>query len=346
MPRSPTTLLGVVRALGGDLYDGGRRANVPAPGHSPADRSVSLWLSGDRVIVHGFGACGWREVLDHLRGLGLVDASGRLVGAPGASQARDDPPPSDRKRQDAAAALWAGGRPVRAGSPAALYALRRAVRRDLAAVEALRFHPGAPLSVYRGTGGPWPALLAAVRGADGGLCAVEVTYLTAAGRRAEGLRLPRKTVGRLPPAAAVRLDPAAPELLVAEGIWTALSAGERFGAPAWALLSAARLARWTPPSGVRRLLIAADPGKAGERAAAALAARAAGAGLSAAVRLPPPGVGDWNDLAVMEAEEGRRGVVGARGRSLAAGPERPHEPDPPHAGGRAAGARKADLSPR
>ena len=34
----------IVQALGGELYDRGRRANIPAPGHSAADRSVSLRL--------------------------------------------------------------------------------------------------------------------------------------------------------------------------------------------------------------------------------------------------------------------------------------------------------------
>ena len=28
----------IVDVLGGDLYDRGFRANIPAPGHSPADR--------------------------------------------------------------------------------------------------------------------------------------------------------------------------------------------------------------------------------------------------------------------------------------------------------------------
>ncbi len=49
------SLRAIVRALGGELYDGGRRANIPAPGHSAGDRSVSLLLQGDRMVVHTFG---------------------------------------------------------------------------------------------------------------------------------------------------------------------------------------------------------------------------------------------------------------------------------------------------
>ena len=64
----------IVQALGGDLYDRGQRANIPAPGHSAADRSVSLLLKEGRIIVHTFGDGDWRAVLDHLRGEGLVDA--------------------------------------------------------------------------------------------------------------------------------------------------------------------------------------------------------------------------------------------------------------------------------
>lgn len=73
-----TGLHDIVAALGGDLHHGGRTASVPAPGHSRADRSVSLLLDQDRVVIHGFGSTGWREVRAHLVGLGLIDAAGRL----------------------------------------------------------------------------------------------------------------------------------------------------------------------------------------------------------------------------------------------------------------------------
>ena len=48
---TPQLKIDAVKALGGELYDGGRRANIPAPGHSSADRSVSLLLEDDRVAL-------------------------------------------------------------------------------------------------------------------------------------------------------------------------------------------------------------------------------------------------------------------------------------------------------
>src|SRR5690606_28993040 len=116
--------------------------------------------------------------------------------------------------------------------------------------------------VYRPGAARRPALLAAVTAPDGSLTAVEISYLTPNGQRARDLRLARKTIGAVPAGAAVRLDPAGAQLLVAEGVFTALSAGERFGLPAWALMGAGGLARWSAPAAVRRVLIAADRGQA------------------------------------------------------------------------------------
>ena len=53
-------------------------------------------------------------------------------------------------------------------------------------------------------------------------------------------------------------------MLVGEGVFTTLSATERFGLPGWALLSTRNLRAWSPPEGVRSILIAADRGKDGE----------------------------------------------------------------------------------
>lgn len=312
----------IVAALGGDLYDGGRRANIPAPGHSGADRSVSLLLSGGRLVVHGFGAAGWREVLDDLRARGLVDQQGRLTDAwcvrDGGRRL------GAAERTFAVQALWETASTVRAASPAGLYLARRGIARRGDGMAALRAHASAPLSVYHGRGRRLPALLAAVTAPDEAMCGVEIRYLRPNGHPALA-RLPRKTIGRAPAGSAVRLDAAGERLVVAEGVLTALSAGERFGLPAWALLGAGRLGLWSPPPGVRSVVIAGDRGRGREAAALRLARRLRALRIDVEVRLPPPPFGDWNDVA--RAEKKARAGGGARSGGMVL-PVRGGDPDP------------------
>ncbi|WP_421937293.1 DUF7146 domain-containing protein [Phenylobacterium sp.] len=301
------TLAHIVRALGGDLWAGGRRANVPAPGHSAEDRSISLLLAGDRVVAHGFGGVGWQEVLADLATRGLVDADGQICG--GAVTAKPAPVRTRAERTAAAARLWAAGGDL-AGTVSERHIRRRGVAHPSST--ALRHHGAVPAAVYDDRGPCRPALMAAIQGPDGELCAVEVTYLAADGARAR-LRLPRKTIGVLPPGCAVRLDTVEAELLVAEGVFSALSASERFGLPGWALLSTSNLRSWTPPDGVRRVLIAGDRGADGERSARILAARLRRLGVVVRLAWPPAPFGDWNDAAGMSPEEGVRGGAGEPG---------------------------------
>jgi hypothetical protein len=171
----------------------------------------------------------------------------------------------------------------------------RGITRDLPGAGALRHHSEAPVAAYRQSRYRRPALLAGIQAEDGRYTAVEVTYLAPNGRRAEDLRLSRKTVGPSPGGCAVRLDPAAPEMLVGEGVFTTLSACERFGLPGWALMSTRNLRAWAPPEGVRSVLIAGDRGKDGEASAERLKERLIHAGVAAIVALPPEPWGDWNE---------------------------------------------------
>lgn len=311
--RSGGTLAALVQACGGDLYAGGRRALVPAPGHRPQDRSVSLLLKDDRVIVHGFGGADWREVLDDLRDRGWIDGENRLLdgGALVPAEGVRAAAPTRAERIAAAARLWREGGPILAGSPAALYAAARGVDLALADGEALRAHSAAPAFAYADSGPRGPALLAAVRDPAGALTAVEITYLDGLGRRSAAARLSRKTIGAVPAGSAVRLAEAGPAMLVGEGVFTTLSAMRRFAVPGWALLSTGNLRRWRPPAGVRHVLIAGDRGRDGERSAAVLQAALCESGVFAEVALPPAGYGDWNDLDQEEAEEGRTGAPGS-----------------------------------
>ncbi len=287
-------LAAIVRRLGGDLYDAGRRALVPGPGHGAADRSLSLRLSGGRLLAHSFAGDPWRDVREHLYGKG--------VAAPAQARPAGDSEtgPSRPERLAAARALWDTAKPV-AGTPAETHAQRRAVWRPLP--PALRFHPAVPSAVYAGAGRRRPAMLAAIHDPSGRLAGVEVTYLTAGGEVAEGVR--RKTVGGRPRGAAVRLDSAARTMLVAEGVFSALSASEAFGLPAWALLAVENLKVWTPPPQARRVVIAADRGAAGEAGALSLRARFIRLGLTAEICWPPAPQGDWNERAQAAAEGAR-----------------------------------------
>lgn len=280
-------LAAIVRTLGGDLYAGGCRANVPGPGHSAADRSVSLMLHGGRVIAHSFAGDGWRAVLDDLFARSLVDRDGRLLGAGVASAASG---PSARERRLIAQELWSEARPI-TGTLSETHLRRRGVT---SASLALRHHPGVPAAVYAARGLRRPALLAAITAPAGELTGVEVTYLAADGERAR-MALARKTIGVRAPGAAVRLDPPAPRMLVGEGVATCLSAAAHFSLPAWALLSTGNLRAWRPPPGVRFVMIAADRGRDGERSARILGAALRVAGVHGAIRWPPAPFGDWNE---------------------------------------------------
>jgi len=302
------SLRSIVQALGGELYDGGRRANIPAPGHSAADRSVSLLLRDDRVVVHTFGDGDWKGVLDHLREHQLIDAANAPLGGPGLPiglrPGREVVPP--RERLEAALRLWDGARSIER-TVSAQHCRLRGITRRLPGPEALRHCADTPVSIYRQGRQRRPALLAGIQDADGRYTAVEITYLAPNGQRALDLRLPRKTVGAAPGGCAVRLDPAAEEMLVGEGVFTTLSASAWFGLPGWALLSTRNLRVWSPPAGVRSVLIAADRGKDGEASAARLEARLIAGGVAASVALPPGPWGDWNEW----SNRGGGGAAGA-----------------------------------
>ncbi|MBU1376114.1 MAG: toprim domain-containing protein [Alphaproteobacteria bacterium] len=324
------SLVVIVKAVGGDLYDRGRRANIPAPGHGRHDRSVSLLLQDNRVVVHTFGGGDWREVLDHLRALKLIDAANTPMSVT-ATPAQASPALVTRlERRDAALRLWEGGRAI-AGTASERYCRTRGLVGALPGSEVLRHNAETPVSAYRRGGYARAALLAAIHTAEGAFTAVEVTYLTAQGRRATDLRLSRKTIGVAPAGCAIRLDEIGDEMLVGEGVFTTRSASDWFGLPGWALGSTRNLRIWCPPAGVRAVLIAADRGQDGEASAERLRGGLVRDGLRAAVALPPSPYGDWNEWAVAVRtgrgrEEGGRERAGApRGRmslALAQEPDR------------------------
>jgi phage/plasmid primase-like uncharacterized protein len=94
---------------------------------------------------------------------------------------------------------------------------------------------------------------------------------------------------------AVRLTAATEELVLAEGIETALSVWQVTGKPTWACLSTSGLEAVILPPDVRMVLIAADGDQRGEEAALKAADRFVAEGRRAKIARPPWGM-DFNDL--------------------------------------------------
>ena len=293
----------LVAMTGGFVRQAGMAANIPAPGHGRHDRSVALRLGFDgKVLVTCFGDSTWKEVLRDLRALGLVDCRDRLVrtgsdhdGFRSAPVARQRFAQDVEERIEAARAIWAGARPIRRTLSEA-YLQRRSIMRPVSN-QAIQHNQDVPLSVYRPGCTRRPGMVCAFRSAGGEVTGVEITYLDHHGRRDDRLLVSRKTVGCVPLGSAARLDPAAEEMVVGEGVATTLSATERFRLPGWALGSVVNLRRWNPPEVVRRVVIAADANHVGRTAADQLAEHLKSLGVQAEIRIPPDGYGDWNDVA-------------------------------------------------
>lgn len=294
----PTDLREIVRRIGaGDLYNGGRSATVPGPGHSLKDRSLSLRVSDDggRVLWFSHANDDAARVFRHLG----IDCAERENVTPAEQRRRQEA----RAREAAATRarklgfcrdVWAATLPA-AGSDVATYLASRGLAGSIP--DAIRFHPAAPLA-YPTQEKPQPrtspAMVAIVTRPDGKSCGLHVTALAPGGRAKAPMHNPRLMFGDVA-GGSVQLArvPANGVLGVAEGIETALSYRDLTGVPTWATLSTAGLMRFAPPPGLSRLVIAADGDPAGIKAARDLAERASRR-VECLIASAPAGT-DWND---------------------------------------------------
>lgn len=273
----------IVRRLHGRWSGDQALAHCPVEGHGKrrGDLSPSLSIAigeGGRVLIHCFAGCRVEDIFAALRS---TDFSSRTRTDP-----RDIVGPGPRYSASAASALWANARAVK-GTAGEAYLRSRGLPSES---DALRFLPATRHPNHYGTG--LTALLAAVRGPDNLVSAVQRTFLTKDGVKAsiDPVRMTLGGLGR----GAVRLTPADTTLGLAEGIETALSATELFKVPVWAACGA-RLARIELPPGVRRVLLFADYDAPGAVAAEAARKRFVGEGRAVDVLRPQREGWDWND---------------------------------------------------
>lgn len=295
---SPPDLREIVKRLGGDLYNGGRAALVPSPGHTRKDRGLSLRLTpdGNRVLWFSHNHADAREVWKHL---GLEGVQAREETAAERRKREAEERAERDRRRTFCAKLWQGTAEA-LGSPVERYLKGRAITGPIP--PAIRFHAAAP-SRYPTADQPnpptFPAMVAIATAEDGKTAAgLHVTFLQPDGSAKANLRQARRMFGELG-GAVVQLGPfpEGGELAVAEGIETALAYRDLTGATTWAALSTAGLRRFMPPRGLSRLVIAADsddgPNFDGMAAARVCAERASRR--CEAVICPAPEGLDWND---------------------------------------------------
>ena len=176
-------------------------------------------------------------------------------------------------------------------TPAQRYLARRGLP-WLVQNEAIRFRA----DTSHPKGGKLPAMVALVYDGAGSICAAHRTYLGDDGSKAR-IEPTKASLGSFA-GGAIRLHPAGPELLVAEGLETTASAAFLLGLPGWAAVACGNLAcNMVLPPGVRSVVIAADPDGPGRRAAAKAARRWMAEGRRVQVALPD-GPGDFNDILV------------------------------------------------
>lgn len=176
------------------------------------------------------------------------------------------------------------------GTPAAKYLVSRGLS-WLARNDSIRYRAECP----HPSGKRLPAMVALVWDGIGDICALHRTYLTGAGYKAD-IEPNKAGLGSFV-GGAIRLDPAAPEMVVGEGLETAASASAMLGLPAWSAIACGNLrAAMVLPEIVRSVVIAADHDGPGRRAAAGAARRWRAEGRTVRIFQPDTPRLDFNDL--------------------------------------------------
>lgn len=258
-----------------DRVRGEWRGNCPVCGYTKGF-AVSEGRTGP--LLKCFGSCTQAEIWAGVMG--------------GAVPAPAEAPPSADLSHNRRAAVRALAERARPSPIIGTYWASRGGR--------LRLPPAAPLlylpDAKHPTGRRLPCMVALLHDLAGELVALHRTFLAPGGTGKAAVEPQRMTLGDVR-GAAVRLYPAAPHLVVAEGIESALAAAELLGLPAWAATSAGNLAdAMALPAEVREVTIAADNDAPGRRAARAAALRWRAEGRTVKIATPDKPGADFNDL--------------------------------------------------
>jgi putative DNA primase/helicase len=264
-------------ALGGVVV-GRASVAVPGPGHSPADRSLSVRFdpnAPDGFRVFSFADDDWRVCRDHVKALlGITSPKYESRIRSMVRQPRELPTDvAERTRR--ALEIWRGATDPR-GTTVELYLRSRGLDLpDDAAGEAIRFHRSCPWK-----GAPVPAMVCLVRDVvTNAERAIHRTALTADGRKRDDLGSKGRMSLGPTRGGAIKLTPdesVTTCLGVGEGVESVLSlrhAPEFGGSPVWSLIAEGGVSTLPVLPGIECLWVAVDHDPAGLTAAQTVANR-------------------------------------------------------------------------
>jgi len=291
----------IVRALKGHWYRG--YGVCPCPAHGNKSDALSVCEKYNRVLVKCFAGCPQDAVLDALRARGLWPSRDDF-GIKREFKPRTHPAPADLDEDEQAAMraareIWRNSRPI-GNDPARLYLWSRGLGGYIP--PSLRFHPALYNTEVKR---PLPALVGAIQDGGGRITAIQRIWVRSRYACENGVplqpnmkadvKVAKKTLGPMGDGAVRLARIVGMTLGIAEGIETALAARALYSLPVWAVLGAPRLGRITIPECVGRIIIFADNGEVGEKAAERAREGYEAQGLETIVEFPPPEFSDFNE---------------------------------------------------
>jgi DNA primase len=200
----------------------------------------------------------------------------------------------DAQKAKTALEIWKAAQPA-AGSLVGRYLRGRGI--TISIPPSIRFHPSLK---HTPSGLEFPTMVAALQAPGRTVVGIHRTYLSPDGGGKANIEPPKMALG---PCAtnAVRLAAATATLGLAEGIETALSAMQLYGDPVWAACGS-NLAGVVIPDTVKHVVVYADNGEPGMRAATEAIETFCRQGRNVTRVHPADGFGDFNDLLQAKAE--------------------------------------------
>lgn len=288
----------VAKAAGLKLQRSGSEWKCCCPFHSDHSPSFSIYDGDRRWYCFGCGRGG--DVIAMQRELHQVDfrtAAAMLAerNPPAFAIAPIDTAPdhSKQERIEDARLIWRAASLASSSPIAQAYFHFRGL--DLNIPEAIRF----TWLTYGNHGPKHPCLVAVITGPDNRLCGIQRTYLASDGRGKANVRKPKLSLGRVS-GGAIRLAPAACDLIVTEGLEDGLTLQQQMGQATWVAAGAGNLRKMRFPSLVSRVTVGGDADDVGRAGAAAAVDAFRERGLSSRA-IFPVGAKDFN----AELMEGR-----------------------------------------